>query len=147
MRYRTSMVLGLVMGLGAVGIGQAQTIYRCVGAAGEAYFTDRACGRPVAAPDPADVMALPSLDAQQWRAVKQLDRRLAARARAAAAQRSREARASGRAAAVRARACSAAHAGLERVRQIKRRGYAAARAGDLRARQRKYQLQIQQRCP
>jgi hypothetical protein len=126
---------------------RAATVYRCSGDADEVYFTDRQCpgGEPQSV-DPATVITVPGLDAQDRARVKQLDRDQAARVRALTAQRAAEFKAQARYEATRVRSCDAARAGLERVRQIRRRGYAASSAADLHARERKYALQADRNC-
>jgi hypothetical protein len=137
----------LVLMLLMDGAGEVATIYRCTGVAGEVYFTDRGC--PAGVPqrlDPAQILVIPALDAADWARVRQLDDDNVRRRRARALQADREARSTAAAEAARARQCAAARAGLERIRQIKRHGYAAASAADLAARQRKYALQFDKHC-
>jgi hypothetical protein len=125
----------------------ADTVYRCAGPDGEAYFTDLACaGGTVQTLDPADVLTIPAPDAHEIANVQRIDRAQAARERAADKERLAQQRANLREAAARARSCAAAREGLDRVHEIKRRGYTIASSGDLNARERKYNLLAERNC-
>jgi hypothetical protein len=125
----------------------ASAIYRCPGTDDAPLFTDRPCpvGEAVQL-DPLGVLEWPALDAADWARVRQLDAERVRDARARAAQRAQHARAAAAAASSRERQCRAARDGLERVRAIKRRGYAATSTADLAARQRKYSAQFDRHC-
>ena len=126
---------------------QADTVYRCAGPNGEAYFTDLACaGGAVQTLDPADVLTLPAPDAHEMADVQRLDKAQAARDRSADKDRLTQQRAESREAAARARSCAAAHEGIDRVHEIKRRGYSVASSNDLNARERKYNLLAERNC-
>jgi hypothetical protein len=141
------MVVAVVLLAGGAAAAQAVTVYRCPGDADEAYFTDRPCpGGRQQALDGGAVATVPGLAAEERARVGRLDREQAARTRALDAQHFAESRARARFEVVRLRNCAAAQAGLERVQQIKRRGYAAASAADLQARKRKYALQVERNC-
>lgn len=136
----------LLLGLTAFAT-HADTIYRCAGPDGEAYFTDRVCpGGTVQTLDPADVLALPALDANDIANVQRLDEEQATRERAEEKQRLVQQRTNSREAAARAHSCAAAREGLERVHEIKRRGYTVASSADLSARERKYNLLAERNC-
>ena len=143
--HRTVALLMLMSFSSAVA--RADTIYRCTGPDGEAYFTDRACtGGAVQTLDPAAVLTLPAPDATDMARAQRLDNERAARERSVAKARLSQQRAESRDAAARARSCAAAREGLERVQQIKRRGYTVASSADLHARERKYNLLAERNC-
>lgn len=125
----------------------ATGLYRCPGVAGTPVFTDRPwpAGECVALETPA-VVSMPGLDQADWARVERIDKANARRSQLEAQQHARAARAARAAAAERARRCKAARAGLERIHAIKRRGYAAAAAADLDARQRRYTRQFDRHC-
>lgn len=126
---------------------RADAIYRCAGPDGEAYFTDRTCPEgELQTFDPANVLTIPAPDAHDMARVQRLDKEQAARERSMEKERAAQQRAATRDAAARARSCAAAHEGLERVHQIKRRGYAVASSADLQARERRYNLLAERNC-
>jgi hypothetical protein len=124
-----------------------ETIYRCVGDAGETYFTDRVCaeGR-VLSLDPAAVVTLPVLDADSRIRAQALDRELAARMHARATQRSAMVSAQTRDEAARVRRCAAAEDGIDRVRAMKRRGYRVSSGAALDARETEYRKKRDRDC-
>jgi hypothetical protein len=125
----------------------ATGLYRCAGVDGTPVFTDRPwpAGDCVAL-QPAAALSIPGLDPADWARVERIDKANARRSRAEARERAQAARAARAAAADRVRRCEAARAGLERIRTIKRRGYAAAASADLDARQRRYARQFDRHC-
>ncbi len=122
-------------------------IFRCSDAAGVVLFTDLPCRNgQLQEIDPTDVATMPGLAPDEVARVARIDAQLLRDGRAQVAQQARDQRAQLHSDATRARQCNAARNGLERIRQIKRRGYTAASAGDLDARQRKYALQADRSC-
>ena len=141
------LVIAMVLTGFASAAAHADPVYRCAGPDGEVYFTDLACaGGAVQTLDPADVLTLPAPDAHDMANVQRLDKAQAARERSADKERLTQLRAESRETAARARSCAAAHEGIDRVHEIKRRGYTVASSNDLNAREREYNLVAERNC-
>jgi hypothetical protein len=125
----------------------ASGLYRCPSTDGTPVFTDRPWPAGECVPlEPTAALSMPALDRADWARVERIDKANVRRSQAEAQERARAARAARAAAAKRSRRCEAARAGLERIRTIKRRGYAAAVSADLDARQRRYMQQFDRHC-
>jgi hypothetical protein len=144
---RISLAMAVVFVLAVNHASQAASIYRCSDPAGVVLFTDLPCRNgQLQQLDPTRIATVPSLTPDEVARVAQIDAQVAQRRRAQLIGQTRQDQAASHAAIVRARNCASARDGLQRIRQIKRRGYAAASAADLDARQRKYALQGARNC-
>jgi len=124
-----------------------ETVFRCVGDAGEVYFTDRACpDGQVLSFDPATVVTLSMLDDHARSRSRQLDHDLDVRIRARTHGRSATPAERSRDQAAQIRRCAAAEDAVERVRAKKRHGYRVAEAAALDAREAGYQKQREREC-
>lgn len=143
MRWMWLMTL-LAITLAHLAHARQDTVFRCVGDAGESYFTDRACPEgQVLSFDPARVVTLSLLDEEARNQARRLDHDLDARMRARTSMRSGPSPERARA---KAQRCSAAQEGLDRIRAQKRHGYRVASAGALDAREVQYEQQRAREC-
>ena len=124
-----------------------ETVFRCVGDAGEVYFTDRSCpDGQVLSFDLATVVTLSMLDDEARSRARQLDHDLDLRIRARTPGRSATPPERTRDQAAQIRRCAAAEDAVERVRAKKRHGYRVAEAAALDVREAGYQKQREREC-
>ncbi len=131
----------LALGVVVARFAFANTIYRCLGAAGEVAFSDLPCsdGR-VQKIQPTMTIDM-AVSAQERATLDRLDRISRARPRD-----TNDKTARGDSANRDARRCAAAQAGLDRIRAKKRSGYRVSSAAALDARERDYQSRYDREC-